>query len=63
MDMLYRPLKTRFLQSAESAGLHGVDGLDMLIGQAVPTFERFFGQPPPAAVDARALALAHLEPR
>jgi len=55
MDMLYRPLETRFLARAKAQGLHIVDGLDMLIGQAIPSFEAFFGVTPPAEVDARSL--------
>ena len=58
MDMLYRPLETRFLAKAKAQGLHTVDGLDMLIGQAIPSFEAFFGVRPPMSVDARALLLA-----
>ncbi len=58
-DMVYRPLRTRFLTAAGAAGLAQADGLDMLIGQAVPSFERFFGAPPPD-LDVRALALAAL---
>ena len=57
MDMLYRPLKTRFLLQAAIRGLRTVDGLDMLIGQAIPSFEAFFGVPPPEDLDARALLL------
>lgn len=53
MDMTYRPLKTPFLAAAERRGLATVDGLDMLIGQARPAFEAFFGQPPPPGVDVR----------
>ena len=34
--------------------------VEMLIGQARPSFEAFFGRPPPAEVDARAAALAAL---
>ena len=60
MDMLYRPLETRFLKAARQAGLAAVDGLDMLIGQAIPSFEAFFGCPPPE-IDARALLLAAME--
>jgi shikimate dehydrogenase len=60
MDMVYGR-KTAFLAAAETQGLHTVDGLDMLIGQAIPSFEMFFGQTPPASVDVRAVALAHLE--
>lgn len=60
MDMVYGH-QTEFLTAAGDRGLRTVDGLDMLIGQAIPSFEMFFGQPPPESVDVRALALAHLE--
>jgi shikimate dehydrogenase len=60
MDMVYRPLKTPLLAAAEATGRPIVDGLEMLIGQARPSFEALFGQPPPAGVDVRALALAAL---
>jgi shikimate dehydrogenase len=60
MDMLYRPVKTRFLKQASQAGLKTVDGLDMLIGQAIPSFEALFGRPPPK-IDARALLLCALK--
>ena len=61
MDMVYRPLLTRLLEDAARAGHPTVDGLEMLILQAAPSFQAFFGQVPPADVDARALALAALE--
>lgn len=61
MDMVYKPLRTPFLREAEALGRRTVDGLAMLIGQAVPSFEAFFGQAPPASVDVRALALQALE--
>ncbi len=57
MDMVYRPLRTEFLQRASGLGLRTVDGLEMLIRQAAPSFEAFFGQAPPADVDVRALVL------
>jgi shikimate dehydrogenase len=57
LDMVYKPLRTEFLQRAAALGLRTVDGLEMLIGQAAPSFEAFFGRPPPAGVDVRALAL------
>ncbi|HEX4196899.1 MAG TPA: shikimate dehydrogenase [Caulobacteraceae bacterium] len=60
MDMVYRPVKTPLLAAAEASGRPIVDGLEMLIGQAGPSFEALFGQPPPAGVDVRALALAAL---
>jgi len=62
MDMVYKPLKTPFLAQAEALGLATVDGLAMLIRQAAPSFEAFFGQSPPADVDVRALCLSVLEP-
>ena len=64
MDMVYSPaLRTDFLQEAEALGRRTVDGLGMLIGQAEPSFEAFYGRPPPDGVDVRALAVAALEAR
>jgi shikimate dehydrogenase len=60
MDMVYNPLRTVFLARARARGLTIVDGLAMLIGQAAPSFEAFFGRPPPADVDVRGLALKAL---
>jgi shikimate dehydrogenase len=59
LDMVYRPLRTEFLERAARAGLVTVDGLAMLIGQARPSFEAFFGAAPPA-IDVRAICLAAL---
>jgi shikimate dehydrogenase len=61
MDMVYKPLETGFLRQAKAAGLRTVDGLEMLIRQAEPSFEAFFGAPPPADVDVRALCLKALD--
>jgi shikimate dehydrogenase len=60
LDMVYRPLDTELLVRARASGRRTVDGLEMLIGQAAPAFEAFFGAPPPAEVDVRALALSAL---
>jgi len=46
MDLVYTPLKTQLLQVAEGAGCTVVDGLGMLLHQAVPGFERWFGVRP-----------------
>lgn len=62
VDMVYRPLRTGLLTAAAAAGHPTVDGLEMLIGQAAPSFEAFFGRPPPPA-DVRGLALAELGER
>lgn len=45
-DLVYAPLKTRFLTEAEERGAQVVDGLGMLLHQAVPGFERWFGHRP-----------------
>lgn len=60
MDMVYKPLRTPFLLAAEALGRRTVDGLEMLVRQAEPSFEHFFGQAPPSGVDVRALALEAL---
>lgn len=60
MDMVYKPLETPFLARARRLSRPTVDGLAMLIGQAEPSFEAFFGQAPPAGVDVRGLALRAL---
>jgi shikimate dehydrogenase len=59
MDMVYRPLRTPFLEGAAARGLRTVDGLEMLIGQARPSFAAFFGAPAPD-IDVRALCLKAL---
>jgi shikimate dehydrogenase len=62
-DAVYAPLETDLLAQARARDLDTVDGLEMLIGQAIPSFEAFFGRPPPEGVDVRAIALARLERR
>ncbi|MEX0277192.1 MAG: shikimate dehydrogenase [Ruegeria sp.] len=57
-DLVYTPLRTRMLQQAEDAGCTTVDGLGMLLHQAVPGFERWFGVRPQVDAETRAAALA-----
>lgn len=45
-DLVYTPLKTQLLIEAEAKGCTAVDGLGMLLHQAAPGFERWFGQRP-----------------
>ena len=45
-DLVYNPLQTDFLQAAADRGCRTVDGLGMLLHQAAPGFERWFGQRP-----------------
>ena len=63
LDMVYRPLRTAFLEDAAAAGWATADGLAMLIGQARPSFEALFGRAPLPDVDVRAACLAQMERR
>jgi len=45
-DIVYAPLLTPFLAGARARGLQTADGLGMLLHQAVPGFERWFGVRP-----------------
>ncbi|NUB45344.1 shikimate dehydrogenase [Fertoebacter nigrum] len=45
-DLVYTPLKTNLLIEAEDMGCTVVDGLGMLLHQAAPGFERWFGHRP-----------------
>jgi shikimate dehydrogenase len=45
-DLVYAPLQTQFLIEAAARGCTTVDGLGMLLHQAAPGFERWFGQRP-----------------
>ncbi len=56
-DIVYTPLETALLAEARARGLAVVDGLGMLIHQAVPAFEAFFGVLPPVDGSERAVLL------
>ncbi|WP_182087209.1 shikimate dehydrogenase [Aureimonas sp. ME7] len=45
-DIVYVPLQTPILEAAVARGLRTADGLGMLLHQAVPGFERWFGRRP-----------------
>jgi shikimate dehydrogenase len=45
-DIVYNPLDTELLKQARARGLKTIDGLGMLMHQAVPAFEAFFGVRP-----------------
>ncbi|MFZ1470918.1 MAG: shikimate dehydrogenase [Paracoccaceae bacterium] len=57
-DLVYTPLKTALLAEAESMGCTVVDGLGMLLHQAAPGFERWFGQRPEVDDATRHAALS-----
>jgi shikimate dehydrogenase len=60
-DIVYVPLETTLLAAARQRGLRTVDGLGMLLHQAVPGFERWFGVKPSVTNDLRALIVADIE--
>jgi shikimate dehydrogenase len=60
-DIVYVPLKTPLLAAAEARGLAIVDGLGMLLHQAVPGFERWFGRRPIVTPTLRAIVIADLD--
>ena len=62
-DVVYVPLETPLLRSARLHGLRTVDGLGMLLHQAVPGFEKWFGVRPEVTDALRALVVADIEGR
>lgn len=59
-DIVYVPLMTPLLQSANALGLRTADGLGMLLHQAVPGFERWFGTRPDVTPELRELIIADM---
>ena len=57
------PLETDLLSEARSRGLRAVDGLGMLLHQAVPGFEIWFGVRPEVTPELREAVLAAIEAR
>jgi shikimate dehydrogenase len=57
-DIVYTPLMTDLLARAQARGNPVVDGLGMLLHQAVPGFERWFGKRPEVSEALRAVVLA-----
>ena len=62
-DIVYIPLETPLLAAARKRGLRILDGLGMLLHQAVPGFERWFGVKPAVTDELRAHILADLLPK
>ena len=61
-DIVYVPLETPLLAAARARGLAAIDGLGMLLHQAAPGFERWFGRKPTVTPALRARILADLVP-
>ena len=59
-DIVYSPLQTPLLAAAKARGNRTVDGLGMLLHQAVPGFQRWFGVRPEVTPELRAYVAAHL---
>ena len=59
-DIVYVPLETRLLRDARMRGLRTVDGLGMLLHQAVPGFHTWFGVKPEVTPELRALIEADI---
>ena len=62
-DLVYSPLETGLLAAARTRGNRAVDGLGMLLHQAVPGFERWFGVRPAVTSELRAHVAASLGAR
>ncbi|MER9647554.1 shikimate dehydrogenase [Mesorhizobium sp. M0199] len=59
-DIVYVPLETPLLAAASARGLKTVDGLGMLLHQAVPGFERWFGTRPQVTAELRQMIIADI---
>lgn len=59
-DLTYVPLLTPFLAGAAARGLRTVTGLGMLLHQAVPGFQRWFGVRPEVTAELRRLVEADI---
>ena len=59
-DVVYVPLTTPLLEAAWRRGCVAVDGLGMLLHQAAPGFDRWFGERPTVTAELRALIEADL---
>ena len=59
-DIVYVPLETPLLQQAKARGHRTVDGLGMLLHQAVPGFAHWFGVIPQVTPELRALLEADI---
>jgi shikimate dehydrogenase len=62
-DIVYVPLETQLIAGAKARGLQTVDGLGMLLHQAVPGFEKWFGKRPEVTDELYALIARDIEAR
>jgi shikimate dehydrogenase len=62
-DIVYNPLETQLLKDAAARGHVTIDGLGMLMHQAAPSFEAFFGVKPAVSPGLRAALVKVLRER
>ena len=62
-DIVYKPLETPLLKDAAARGHKTIDGLGMLMHQAAPSFEAFFGVKPRVTQALRAALIGALSAR
>lgn len=62
-DIVYVPLETELLRRARARDLLTVDGLGMLLHQAVPGFAKWFGVMPEVTNELREILVADIEGR
>jgi shikimate dehydrogenase len=62
-DIVYHPLETPLLREAKARGHQTVDGLGMLMHQAAPSFEAFFGAWPEVTQGLRDCLVKELQNR
>ena len=58
VDLVYNPIKTLLLKDAETRGCRCIDGLGMLLHQATPGFEEWFGIKPSVDSETRKMFLS-----
>jgi shikimate dehydrogenase len=61
MDIVYNPLKTRLLKTAESIGCLTIDGVSMFVYQGAFQFELWTGMKAPVEVMKKAVLNALVE--
>jgi shikimate dehydrogenase len=62
-DIVYNPLQTDLLKRAAARGHRTIDGLGMLMHQAVPSFEAFFGVRPKVTLALREALIGAISAR